>query len=881
MPLQTSPVENHEHILVLRLLGGFRVSVGSRSVEPADWGRRSAPSIIKLLALAPNHQLHREVLLEQLWPASSAESALNSLNKAIHAARRALEPGLDRRMPSRYLHTDGAQLRLASAGGLQIDLEAFEAAAAAALRDPSVEQFRRALDCYGGELLPDDRYADWTLSHRESVQTTYLNLLRELAILETRRSQFAAAIDLLRQALLIDPLAEDVHIALMRAYVSSGSVHQALRQYEELQAILASELDTPPGPDARLLYHNIVDGRLSPPSAPDPEVSHSRLIGRSDEMARYIALLERAIAGHGSSMVIRGPAGIGKTRLALEFQSEGRRRGALVLASGAYQLERELPYGAFVEIFGTWKRSANRNILQAQLASRPLVRAAFFPGESTDPGSPGFSRDAMDRVQLFALVGALFDACAAEQPIVLVLGDLQDADPESLALLQYLARTNASRAMLIVTTIRDDASPESSTTDFLLAADRSETLTSIRLAPLPAGDSERLVSEILGHEPVTGDVFDVIYQYSEGYPLYIHELIRWLQEHQYLARTSGQWSFRHDVHDGLASAATNLIARRFRDLSAETQHMLGLAAAIGREFSLPVLHPTGDRPMLALLSALDEAIAAHIIEAHAAEYRFVHALHREAAYAGLRPSERAQAHGRIGSILERTQPDQVELIAMHHMQSAQAERALPFLIKAAERAQALPATEVAIRHYRAALSLLYQEDDAGLRCEILERLGDLNALLGRSSESIAVFEAALDAADIPNASALERARLHRKIAQAYLTIDRTQSAHEHIQCARRLLEASEAPAEWADLMYVSAHHHWRRSEFSEARDAAEQGLSYAELTGQPAMVAQAYEMLALACLPLGEWQRGIEYERRRRSLVDLNKDIAAASDVHL
>ena len=73
----------------IRLLGGFQVSVGSRTIEEGAWRMRKAASLVKLLALAPGHHLHREQAMETLWPELGRRAASNNLRQALHAARRA------------------------------------------------------------------------------------------------------------------------------------------------------------------------------------------------------------------------------------------------------------------------------------------------------------------------------------------------------------------------------------------------------------------------------------------------------------------------------------------------------------------------------------------------------------------------------------------------------------------------------------------------------------------------------------------------------------------------------------------------------------------------------------------------------------------------
>src|SRR5215217_8544783 len=89
------------------LLGGFRVSVGTRTVEEGAWRLRKAAALVKLLALAPGHHLHREQAMDLLWPEHGRRAAANNLSQALHAARRALGPDDAKEAASGYLASQG------------------------------------------------------------------------------------------------------------------------------------------------------------------------------------------------------------------------------------------------------------------------------------------------------------------------------------------------------------------------------------------------------------------------------------------------------------------------------------------------------------------------------------------------------------------------------------------------------------------------------------------------------------------------------------------------------------------------------------------------------------------------------------------------------
>jgi DNA-binding SARP family transcriptional activator len=200
------------------MLGGFQVSVGSRSVPQGAWRLRKAAALVKLLALAPGHRLHRDQAMDILWPDSGRKAAANSLRKTLHAARTTLDSAAG----SGYLASEEESLVLCQGGDLWVDVDAFEEAAAAARRSREPAAYRAALDLYAGQLLPEDRYEEWTQQKREELRRLYLELLLELATLYEGRDQYDPAVEVLRKAIAEEPTNEDAHCGLMRLYTLLG-----------------------------------------------------------------------------------------------------------------------------------------------------------------------------------------------------------------------------------------------------------------------------------------------------------------------------------------------------------------------------------------------------------------------------------------------------------------------------------------------------------------------------------------------------------------------------------------------------------------------------------------------------------------------------------
>jgi predicted ATPase/DNA-binding SARP family transcriptional activator/DNA-binding CsgD family transcriptional regulator len=307
------------------LLGGFWVSVGTRIIEDGQWRLRKAAALVKLLSLAPDHRLHREQVMDLLWPDLGKKAASNNLRQTVHAARRALASNPSE--GSRYLASKDESVLLCPEGDLWVDVDAFEEAAATARRTRDPAAYRVAPELYAGDLLPEDRYEEWTQGRREELRQLHLALLIELAGLYEEHSENNLAIDALRKAVATEPTLEEAHAALMRLHALAGQPERALAQYERLRDVLSRGLGTEPSSATRRLRNEIAIGRLSPtpPAAPPKEeglhavgkhnlpARRTRFVGRERDLVEVKRTLSMT-----RLLTLTGAGGSGKTRLALE-----------------------------------------------------------------------------------------------------------------------------------------------------------------------------------------------------------------------------------------------------------------------------------------------------------------------------------------------------------------------------------------------------------------------------------------------------------------------------------------------------------------------------------------------------------------------------------
>jgi DNA-binding SARP family transcriptional activator len=312
----------------IRLLGGFEVMVGARTIQEDAWRLRKAANLLKLLALASGNRLHREQIMYTLWPNLGISAASNNLRQTTHAARRTLDPA----MGSSYLASREESLVLCPESSLWVDVEAFEQAARSARRSGEPAAYEAALDLYSGELLPTDRYEEWAEQPRGRLKESYLWLLMRLAKLHEEFADYASAMEALREVVSEEPTREEAHLGLMRLYALVGNKGEALAHYGRLKETLCRELGAEPAASSRALREEIAEGRFPPtegqsltcPTEGPPEAAEHNLpaprssfVGRESELRN----LKRDLA-MTRLLTLTGAGGCGKTRLALEVARE-------------------------------------------------------------------------------------------------------------------------------------------------------------------------------------------------------------------------------------------------------------------------------------------------------------------------------------------------------------------------------------------------------------------------------------------------------------------------------------------------------------------------------------------------------------------------------
>lgn len=440
--------------------------------------------------------------------------------------------------------------------------------------------------------------------------------------------------------------------------------------------------------------------------------SPEELLERDEEFGLLESRRAALHAGEGGLLVIRGPAGVGKTALLRAFARGDRINGSTLLRARAHQRERGLPFGVVRQLLDPVVASRNesqRAVLFSGAASfaRPLFEAA--------PTPPDTSEDPTARVRsLWWMVLAL----AEQQPMTVVVDDLQWCDVESLEWLAFLAhRVEAVPALLVFAVRSGDSTQDDTLVDDILHEPHAVTL---HPRTLSAGSTRRLLSEAFGAS-ITDTAVATCQALTGGNPLLVQELLR-------ASAAEGASSDLNPavLHRIGSDALTTLLSRRLGALPTEARLLARALSVLGEGTPLPLAaHIVGLGPQAAEHAAERLREAEVLRRTTAAE--FVHPLMAEAAYRSMSERERVEAHIAAAAELRRRHAPVHQVAAQVSLiPPGSWDDAVPLLREAARVAVGSGARHSAVAYLRRAVA---EPLDDTIRAQLLAELGTVETFV--------------------------------------------------------------------------------------------------------------------------------------------------------
>ncbi|MFK4761690.1 ATP-binding protein [Microbacterium sp. ZW T5_45] len=471
-----------------------------------------------------------------------------------------------------------------------------------------------------------------------------------------------------------------------------------------------------------------------------PPAPSAPMVGREAALARAQALFARTSEGVPSALLIEGEAGIGKSRLLREFTDSIAGRADVHVGWCLDVGAARSPYGPLTGILRSLVRLLGADAVREGLGSGADALAMLVPelAAETDSGtSPERLRDA---------IATIIECAAAEAPQVLVVEDLHWADDSTLAMLSFLLRTLAhGRVMFVLTCRSDDVRRGDPVSRFIGEAARARLIEREALTRLEVREVREIAEQILGH-PLSEGALARMNARAEGIPFFVEEIA---------GCSAGP----------LPEGLRDLLLARFDRLEERTRRVVQVASGAERPLPHPLLARLVELPDDELDDAVRGAVDSGILVVVDDEYRFRHALLREAVHDDLLPGERSRLHRRYAEALaEHADADDQAALAHHWSLAQDDRRALSAAVSAMRRAKSQFAFASAARLGELALELWPRVDDAeqaaGLaRLELLLVLGSILRNAGDAERALAVVDLALSELD-PDA---DDPRMHARL----------------------------------------------------------------------------------------------------------------------
>lgn len=595
-----------------------------------------------------------------------------------------------------------------------------------------------------------------------------------------------------------------------------------------------------------------------------------RFVGRVRELRSLLAQLEHACAGRPRLVAIVGEAGIGKTSLVRQLQPEVRLRGGAMVFGRCVASDVKPPYGAWAEIV----KAIHEQGIVVPGEWRELSR--LVPALASNSGVP---LAAGSKYALLSELAEYLRQASAHNPLTVVIDDVQWADSSTWDATEYVRHNLSDERLLICMTMRaEDIGIIAERRRHLSRDERFSDLYLNRFSP------EELATwlETLLHQGEIGrDFLRYIHKYTEGNPLLVVHVLRALQENGGIWYAGRRWQWKENPDLDLPTAVSDLIDARIDRLSETAREHLTMAAVVGRTFDVDMVLSAGAMSEDALLDAIDEGVAAHVLEStgdrSCDRYSFSHGLIADAIRRRVNRRRLARMHGQVAQAMETLSGDAVAAIAAHFDAAGNGAKAYEYAMRAAERAGGVYAHKEAAASYAMAERHAVSVEDR-VQCrfrhvQALELAGEYETAESLCDLIIAERVSIGDRGALISVRRMrERLRSQRGLALE-LTCDAVQ---------KLLAEAVQLgdEREEIELLGMLSRVYARRGDPIEARRLGRLCLEVAERVGEPGVLAKTLMYLGSALIE-SEADEALHCYERALTMFSEHSDLIGLARAHI
>lgn len=562
-------------------------------------------------------------------------------------------------------------------------------------------------------------------------------------------------------------------------------------------------------------------------------ITSPTVVGREHERGHLRRALDRCRAGSGTVVGLVGEAGIGKSRLAAGLIGSAEMDGLPVLTGRAVDSGTPVPFRALFEAVAGYVRDLDAGD-DARLAAVGPALSQLVPDARPRDAEP-YRASPMELAEaMLRLLGVV----GIDHGCVVVLEDLHWADPDTIAVLEYLGDNIGSVPVACVVTLRPDPPSVATRTMRALASRRAATV--LYLERLTADELAEMTRSCLDTAEVDAEVDAFVRRFSDGLPFLVEELLGAAVGSGVLQPGADSWGSGPDRALVVPERFTDLVHGRLEQLPTDAARALVEAAVVAPRVSVALLQALTGMGLRATVELLQRGVAAQLLavdEDDPEVFDFRHALTREAMVADLLPIERMEIARRALVTLDGSDAASGELVVSLAEMAGDHQRAADVLLRAARRAvergafsSAKPMLERAIAH--AAVGTATWHHVGVLLVEVLTQMGEITAALDLGRDVAA--EARGDAA----------AEVHIAIARAAVAGSRLDEADAAIDDARRSVVVATEPGRRATIELLEAKVAQERYDLERAITLATSALELAQRTEDHAIVGRTLEVLA-------------------------------------
>ncbi len=758
--------------LRIQLLGTPEVFGGGRSLALKQLKTRAL-----VFYLAATGQPHtREHLATLLWGEASQSDAYHSLRSSLYQLRKAMQ-----------VH-QAAEVLVSQGDALWLDQEKYWCDVTefqrlvAMMNESSLTQaitLRKGSFLQGFSIPDAPMFEDWVWTESARLNHDCFEALRQLVTWAAKREAWATAIGYGTQMVQIDPLSEAAQQGLMNLYVKQGEIGLALRQYRQFERQLQQELGIQPAAET-VAWHNdlLPQQRTVTPNVP---VSGSLLwdnalpfVGRDDLLHELATLGEDVQAGHGTTVLIQGEGGIGKSRLMHEFTSQlvMGPRPWLILQGACSPFDDLLSHGPFIEALQNGSTDDLHDLLNESSSGVPDARGRFF-------------------WRVLQSIRSL----SQNGPVLLFIEDLQWANSSTLNLFGFLAlRLQHLPVMLVGTVQHAEAIP--ALQRLITLGRRRHELRLLSLSPLTQHSIVELLQASHANAEVVETLADWLNAKSAGNPFLLTEILAQLRtekilkvEKDALSVDMTHW-LRWRATFSLPETAHDLVGWRLANISMEARHLLDVLAVASQPVPESVLRSLPGLWNDAVPALVDDLSARGLVteQPKSSALMLPHHLLRETLLHRLSNLRRRTIHRQLAEALEaqnvRDDDDQaLHQIALHAVAGEDIERA---------------------RRY--GLQLLPELPHEYTGAETIEFVHHLHDLLA------------------PSASPEEMIQIARALGMLHQSLGQVEAASQWHRQTLEWARKAQDPESQADAYFEMSELALISINYRSARQAAEQGL---------------------------------------------------------